>query len=107
VQRAAIRPVLEAVGARNERVIREANVTLRRGVDSLRAVLAPLLDEEQRARLDAEVRRLPPLRPGGGPGGRPPGPPPFGPPRGGPPPGGPPPGGPPPGGPPPGGPPPR
>jgi hypothetical protein len=88
-QRAAVRPVLEVVGARNERVIRDANAALRAGVDSLRAVLAPLLDAEQRARLDAEIRRLPPLRPGGG-GGRPPGPPPFGPPPFGPPPAGPP-----------------
>ena len=69
-QRAALRPVLEAAGARNERVIREADVTLRAGVDSMRAAIAPLLFLDQRARLDAELRRLPSPGPGGPPSRR-------------------------------------
>jgi hypothetical protein len=84
-QRDAIHPLLEAAAAANERIIRDANDRLRARMDSLRTALAPLLDAEQRQRLDRETRGL-------GPGFRP-GPPP---PRGGPPPEGPPPEGPPP-----------
>jgi hypothetical protein len=92
-QREAIRPLLEATGRRNDAIIRDANERLRAGVDSLRAALAPLLDADQRERLDRELRGLrDPFRPGPRPGSPPPGsPPPGAPPPGGPPPEGPPP----------------
>jgi uncharacterized membrane protein len=96
-QRAAIRPVLEATAARNQRIVRAAHQQLRAELDSMRARLAPRLDADQRMRLDDFARMPPPF---GGPpppgGGRPGGPPPprDGPPGEGPPPGaGPPPGG--------------
>lgn len=103
VQHAAIVPRLEATARTNDSIIRWANEQLRATLDSMRAALAPLLEPEQRQRLDA-VGRLPdPFGPPGrgGRGGPPPqegrGPPPQdghdGPPRGPPPRGGPPPGG--------------
>ena len=100
-QHAAILPHLEATGHLNDSIIRGANDHLRAALDSMRARLAPLLDADQKRRLD-EVGRLPaPFGPPGR-GGPPPGgmgPPPDAPPGGGPPPrGGPPGGGPPPGG---------
>ena len=96
-QRAALRPALDATARRNGEIIRAAHVQLRAELDSMRARVAPLLDDAQRARLD-DFARLPPdpFRPPPR-GGRPPGErPPGGPPPGSPPPGGPPPGGPPP-----------
>ena len=81
-QRAAVRPLLEATGARNDRIIRDANARLRVGIDSLRQALDPLLDADQRARLDRELRGLrdpfrrgPPDGPPDGPPGGPPPPP--------------------------------
>ena len=89
VQRAAIEPVLRATSERNRQIIHAANEQLRAALDSMRARLAPELDDEQRKRLDDFARTAPPLRPGGGPphrrpggphgrGKRPP-PPPYGP----------------------------
>lgn len=64
-QRDAIHPLLEATAAANDRVIRDANDRLRARMDSLRAALAPLLDADQRERLDREMRGLGPgFRPG-------------------------------------------
>jgi hypothetical protein len=131
-QRAKVDPILAATAARNDTILQGANMQLHATLDSMRARLAPLLDADQRSRLENAARLAPPIGPGGGEGrgdrpppppgrggrrGPPPddgrGPPPGGrrgppPPRGGPPPDGPPPdgrrGGPPPsGGPPPGG----
>lgn len=91
-QRDSIQPIVQATADRNQQIIRGANDRLRASMDSMRLALAPMLDADQRARLEREVGRLPnPFGPGG-PGA----PPPDGPGRGGPPPGGPPPGGPPP-----------
>lgn len=62
-QRAAIEPILEATGTRNDTIIRHAHGALRAQLDSMRLRLAPLLDAEQRRRLEA-VGRLPdPFRP--------------------------------------------
>ena len=80
-QRDSIRPILERVAQQNNRAIRDVNNRLRAALDSMRATLAPMLDQAQRDRLSAEVERMPdPLRPGGrsgrggpqfgGPGGR-------------------------------------
>ena len=83
-QRDSIRPIIQATADRNQQIIRSANDHLRASMDSMRLSLAPLLDADQRARLEREAGRQP--SPFGPPGGD----------RGGPPPGGPPPGGPPP-----------
>ena len=85
-QAAAIRPVLARAAERNRHIIGNVNDALRASIDSMKAELAPLLDDAQRARLDEVTRALPPVgSPGGGPPGR------FGPPgmggRRGPPPG--------------------
>ena len=98
VQGDSLRPIIARAAERNRRAIRDANEYLRHSVDSMRAELAPLLDDAQRRRLDEATRGLqafgPPGRGGrGGPPGRGgrgfDGPPPFGPPRrGGPPPDG-------------------
>ena len=83
VQRAALHPLIDATGRRNDRIIRDANDRLRAGMDSLRAALDPLLDADQRARLDRELPGLSgPFQPAGPP---PAGPPPAGPPPGPPP----------------------
>lgn len=83
-QRDAIRPLLDETARANDRIIRDANDRLRSRMDSLRAALAPLLDADQRARFDRELRGLGPgFRPGPPPPGGPPpggGPPPEGPP---------------------------
>jgi hypothetical protein len=84
-QAEAIRPILARTAERNRQIIGGVNTTLKASIDSMKLELAPLLDEEQRARLDVVTRALPPLRGPGGPGpfGPPPGgrrPPPFGPP---------------------------
>jgi hypothetical protein len=81
-QRDSIRPVLEHIAQQNGAIVREANDRLRVALDSMRAALAPMLDQAQRDRLTREVSRMPPFGPGRGRGG----PPPIG--RGGPPPGG-------------------
>jgi hypothetical protein len=65
-QRAAIEPVLERAAARNRDVIRGVNERMRASIDSMRAELLPILDEDQRGRLDEAARRLPPIRAGGG-----------------------------------------
>src|SRR4051812_16911964 len=49
-QRDSIRPVLESVGRQNNQVIRDANVRLHASLDSMRTVLAPMLDASQRDR---------------------------------------------------------
>jgi hypothetical protein len=64
VQRAQLQPVIERAAARNQRIIREANVNLRGSIDSLRAELAPLLDDAQRDRLARMTRTMPPFGPG-------------------------------------------
>ncbi|HVX41332.1 MAG TPA: hypothetical protein VHB25_17340 [Gemmatimonadaceae bacterium] len=84
-QRDSIRPIVEAAAERNQQIIRAANDHLRASMDSMRTSLAPLLDAEQRARLEREAGRQPnPFGPGGARGGPPPGgPPPNAPPAGG------------------------
>jgi hypothetical protein len=77
-QRAEVHRLLEETARGNDRIIRDANETLRVRMDSLRASLDPLLDGDQRGRLDRELRGLrspfgPPPR------GGPPPPPPRGP----------------------------
>jgi hypothetical protein len=112
-QRARIEPTLAATAAQNDSILQGANAQLHAAIDSMRARLAPVLDADQRGRLENAARTAPPLRAGGegrgdGRGDRPPPPREGPPPRGGPPPDGPPPdgrrGAPPPGGPSPGGP---
>ena len=77
-QRAAIMPLLEATGARNQRIIDSAQAALRSTLDGMRAQLAPMLDADQRKRMDGLGRLPDPFRPrggpppGGGPGGGPP-----------------------------------
>ena len=80
-----VRPIIARAAERNQRIIREANASLRGSVDSMKAELLPLLDDTQRRRLEDATRGLPPFGIPGGRGGRggPPGGPPGGPGRGG------------------------
>jgi hypothetical protein len=72
-QRAAIMPLLEATGARNGQIIDSAQAELRSTLEGMRAQLAPMLDADQRKRMDALGRLPDPFRPAGGPpGGGPP-----------------------------------
>lgn len=66
-QRAAIMPLLEATGARNQQIIDRAQAELRSTLDSMRAQLAPMLDADQQKRMDALGRLPDPFRPRGGP----------------------------------------
>ena len=73
-QAAAVRVVVERTAARNRALIEHLNGSLRASVDSMRAELGPLLDADQRDRLERATNQLPPV---GGPGaprgrGRPP-----------------------------------
>ena len=82
-QAEALRPVIESFDQRNREVIREANAELREVLEAMQVELAPLLTEDQAARLRefaqrpgpriGPERRPPPggARPGGpgGPGG--------------------------------------
>ena len=88
-QAAQVRVIIARAAERNQQMVRNANEALRHSVDSMKAELAPLLDDAQRQRLARATSGLPPLggpprgRGGrGGPDGPPPGrgPPPFGPP---------------------------
>lgn len=63
-QRARLQPVIERAAARNQRIIRDANVSLRQSIDSLRAELGPLLDDAQRDRLARMTSTMPPFGPG-------------------------------------------
>ena len=64
-QRDSIQPILERVAQQNEQAVRDADVRLRAVLDSMRTSLAPMLDDSQRARLGAELDRMPnPFRPG-------------------------------------------
>lgn len=76
-----VRPIIARAAERNQRLIREANESLRRSIDSMKTELDPLLDESQRRHLDDATRGFPGLGPmgRGGRGGRG-GPPSFGPP---------------------------
>ena len=70
-QRDSIRPILEKVAQANQEAVRATNVHLRAVLDSMRATLAPMLDQSQKDRLTQEVDRMPdPFRPNGGRGGR-------------------------------------
>jgi len=73
-QRDSIRPVLEHAAQQNSAIVHDANDRLRVALDSMRAALAPMLDQAQRDRLAREIGRMPPFAPGRGRGG----PPPFG-----------------------------
>ena len=66
-QRAAIMPLLEATGARNQQIIDRAQAELRSTLDSMRAQLEPMLGADQRKRMDALGRLPDPFRPRGGP----------------------------------------
>lgn len=81
-QRATIMPLLETTGARNQQIIDRAQIALRSTLETMRVQLEPMLDADQRKRMEAMGRLPDPFRPprGGGPPG-------GGPPRGGPPPG--------------------
>jgi len=70
-QRAAIMPLLETTGARNQQIINSAQSELRSTLEAMRAQLAPMLDADQRKRMDAMGRLPDPFRPGGGPPGGP------------------------------------
>ena len=70
-QRAAIMPLLEATGARNQQIIDSAQAELRSTLEGMRAKLGPILDADQRKRMDALGRLPDPFRPGGGPPGGP------------------------------------
>lgn len=78
VQWDSLRPRVEATGRRNEAIRRQMHESLRAELDTMRAQLAPLLDDAQRERL-ADFARRPPPEPGRRPPGGPPGPPPGGP----------------------------
>ncbi len=85
-QRDTVTAILEATAVENQRVIDEAQRTLRASLNAMRTRLAPVLTEAQRNRL-ASMERLPdPFRPLPRGAGRPDGgpPPPGGPPPGGP-----------------------
>lgn len=75
-QREAIRAVLSATAERNRETMEGAHEEIRASFEQLRAELEPLLDEDQRERLDAAAKRF-----RRGPPGRPPGAPGFGPPE--------------------------
>lgn len=64
-QAGVIRPYLEQTARRNDSVMRAAQGELRAGLDSMRRHLDPLLDPDQRDRLDREA-----VAPFGPPGGR-------------------------------------
>ena len=64
-QAAAVRVVVERTAARNRGLIEQLNRSLRASVDSMRAELGPLLDADQRDRLERATNQLPPV---GGPG---------------------------------------
>lgn len=73
-QRDSIRPILEKVAQENQKSVRETNLRLKAGLDSMRTMLSPMLDPAQRDRLSAEVDRMPdPFRPSGRGRGGPPG----------------------------------
>jgi uncharacterized membrane protein len=74
-QREAIRAVLSAAAERNRETMRGAHEEVRASLEEMREELEPLLDEDQRERLDAAAKRF-----RRGPQGRPPGEPGFGPP---------------------------
>ena len=78
-QRAAIIPLLQTTGARNQQIIDGAQAELRSTLERMRAQLEPMLDADQRQRLEAMGRLPDPFRPRNGPPG-------GGPPDGGPPP---------------------
>lgn len=73
-QRAGVDRILAATAARNDTIVQGANEQLRAALDSMKTRLSPLLDANQRARLDEAARFAPPLRVGAdGRGGPPPG----------------------------------
>lgn len=57
VQRASVRPLLEAADRRNRSIVDGARVEMRASLDSLRVSLVPLLDPEQLEAFDEMVRR--------------------------------------------------
>jgi hypothetical protein len=65
-QAAAILPALEYTAQRNDAIIRGARGQLKTELDSMRTLLAPLLDDGQRARLDQIGRMEDPFGPPGG-----------------------------------------
>lgn len=69
-QRIAVRVVIERTAARNRSLIEQLNQALRASVDSMRGELAPVLDEDQRDRLERAAARLPAVRGPGGAGSR-------------------------------------
>ncbi|MEE8594988.1 MAG: hypothetical protein V3T25_03885 [Gemmatimonadota bacterium] len=80
-QRETIRTVLSAAAERNRETMRGAREEIRSSLEEMRQELEPLLDDDQRERLEAAAKRFrrgPPGRPPGegfgppGPGRRPP-----------------------------------
>lgn len=76
-QREAIQAVLSAAAERNRETMESAREEIRGSLEEMREALEPLLDEDQRERLEAAAKRFrrgPPGRPPGEPGLGPPGP---------------------------------
>ena len=61
-QRMAVRMIVERAAARHRAQIEELNRALHSSLDSMRAELAPVLDAEQRDRLERATKRLPPIQ---------------------------------------------
>ena len=76
-QREAIHAVLSAAAERNRETMRGAHEEVRSSLEEMREELEPLLDDDQRERLEAAAKRFrrgPSGRPQGEPGFGPPGP---------------------------------
>lgn len=70
----SIRPILERGAQHNAEIVRGTRDRLRAALDSMKVTLAPLLDADQRSRLERELEHMPdPFRPGGRGRGGPPG----------------------------------
>ena len=75
-QREAIHAILAAAAERNRETMEGARQQIRSSLEEMREELEPLLDENQRAKLDEAAKRFrrgPPGRPPGAPGFRSPG----------------------------------
>lgn len=70
----SIRPILEKGAQHNGEIVRGTRDRLKAALDSMQVTLAPMLDADQRSRLQREIEHMPdPFRPGGRGRGGPPG----------------------------------
>jgi hypothetical protein len=70
----SIRPILQQGAQHNAEIVRGTRDRLKAALDSMRLTLAPMLDADQRSRLERELEHMPdPFRPGGRGRGGPPG----------------------------------